>query len=516
MKSLPSRLKIALLSSATSGLVLAAFGALIWTLIYDMHIEAVDRDIRTLASRHPGLFAGRGNNARLATWLQSTFGDDYTNHIVLRIQDNAGRILYTSPYWPVDLKIQNDLIFDLRPESARKARTNSMVEIDRSRPGPGEHGRMGWGGPPSAVEFTREPKFCTEKTASSTWRLGALGNEDITLVIGLNQEEAEQELNRLRNAFLVTLPLAVLLVGLGGWMIAGRALRPLRIIAQTAERVTAQGLDQRIQETTESPEAARLIQVLNKMMDRLEASFRQATRFSADASHELKTPLTVMQGELENALQSAKAGSSEQQLLSNLLEETGRLKNITRGLLLLAQADTGHLPLSCETVDLTGEVEILLEDACVLAADLRLAFHADVKPQVRVWADRALLHTAMFNLISNAIKYNEPDGRIAIQLKEQGDKVMFTIGKTGPGVCPADQPKIFQRFFRSGRMGSSRVEGIGLGLSLAREIVRSHGGDLWLEESRSGWTCFALSIPKQTTNSAPLATEVDEMHSRRL
>jgi signal transduction histidine kinase len=291
------------------------------------------------------------------------------------------------------------------------------------------------------------------------------------------------------------LPVALFLVGLGGWVVAGRALRPLKTIAETAERFTARGLEQRIPDAGDSPEAGRVIQVLNRMMVRLETSFRQATRFSADASHELKTPLTVMQGELESALKSAAPGSAEQQLFSNLLEETQRLKTITRSLLLLAQADAGQLKLACETVDLSAEMESMIEDARVLAIDSHLQFEVAIPPQLRIAADRALLHTALFNLINNAIKYNAPDGKISIRLNPAENKVVFTIGNTGPGIPAADQHKIFDRFFRVAQVQGPKVDGIGLGLSLAREIVRAHRGELSLAESRPEWTCFKVILP---------------------
>ena len=103
MKPLPSRLKIALLSAGISGVVLVAFGVMMWLLIYDLRLAAVDREIRTLGSRHPGLFAGRGSYERLASSLEFTFGDDYTNHVILLLQDDAGRTIYTSPHWPATI-----------------------------------------------------------------------------------------------------------------------------------------------------------------------------------------------------------------------------------------------------------------------------------------------------------------------------------------------------------------------------------------------------------------------------
>jgi heavy metal sensor kinase len=321
-----------------------------------------------------------------------------------------------------------------------------------------------------------------------------LGTVDTTLVIGLNYDPIRAELNHLRNAFLLALIVALALVGWGGWWVAGRALRPVRAIAVTAERVTASGLDQRIPLAPADPEIACVIQVLNRMMDRLEGSFRQATRFSADASHELKTPLAVMQGELENALQSARPGSPEQQLFTNLLEETQRLKTITRSLLLLAQADAGQLKLALAPVDLSAELESMIEDARVLAAEARLHFDLHLAPQVRVMADRTLLQTAIFNLIGNAIKYNEPDGKVSLRLEQNENRILLTVANSGPGIPPEDQPKIFDRFFRVQRATAGGADGIGLGLSLAREIVRAHGGELTLRESRRGWTEFAVEL----------------------
>jgi signal transduction histidine kinase len=146
---------------------------------------------------------------------------------------------------------------------------------------------------------------------------------------------------------------------------------------------------------------------------------------------------------------------------------------------------------------LSAELEGMIEDARVLAADLRLTFDTHIQPGLGVRADRALLHTALFNLISNAIKYNTPDGKIAIRLESVRDQNILTIGNSGSGIPAGDQAKVFERFYRVDQANSPRVDGIGLGLSLAREIVRAHGGALVLKESRPGWTCFALTLKAQ-------------------
>lgn len=489
---MPSRLKIALLSAGISGLVLVAFGLTAWLLINRQKLESVDTEIRSLGARHPGWIANRGNYQRLDEALEFIFGEAHQNQVILLVKDASGTVLYTSSGWPENLEPEKlDCSLENDPNVVTMG-ADAGAGMGRGRGGMGRG--LGPGGGGGQVTFTKVPKFQTVTTARGEWRLGMLGTADTTLVIGLNFAETRAELNRIRNAFALALAVALFLVGLGGWVVAGRALRPLKTIAETAERITARGLDQRILDSGESPEASRVVQMLNRMMDRLEASFRQATRFSADASHELKTPLTVMQGELENALQAAAPGSSEQQLFTNLLEETQRLSAITRSLLLLAQADAGQLKLALAPVDVSSELEGMIEDARVLAGDLRLTFDVQAQPQLRVEADRALLHTALFNLIANATKYNEPDGRIEIRLEAAADKIVLTIGNTGLGISPADQTKIFDRFYRVGRASRPQADGIGLGLSLAREVIRAHGGEVLLKESRPGWTCFAVTI----------------------
>jgi heavy metal sensor kinase len=502
MKPLPFRIKIVLLSMGISGLVLVAFGAAAWLLVGRQKLEGVDTEIRSLGSRHPGWITTRGNYQRLDESLAFIFGDAHENEIILLVKDANGSVLHTSAGWPAELDpARLDCTLADDPKALAMAASGRDVPSSGLGRGRGGMGRgLGPGGGGGAVAFTKSPKFQTVTTTRGEWRLGMLGTADTTLVIGLNCDGMRADLNRLRDAFLVALVIALCLVGLGGWLVAGRALRPMRAIAETAERVTASGLDARIPAFNEDPEIARVIQVLNRMMDRLEASFRQATHFSADASHELKTPLAVMQGELENALQAAAPGSPEQQLFTNLLEETQRLKTITRSLLLLAQADAGQLKLALESVDLSAELGDMIEDAHVLAAEARLTFDVQVQPQLSVEADRTLLHTALFNLINNSIKYNEPNGRIVIRLQSERDTVSFSIGNTGPGIPSADQPKIFDRFYRANLAGDSRVDGIGLGLSLAREIVRAHGGELLLKESRPGWTCFVVTLKRPSGN----------------
>jgi heavy metal sensor kinase len=497
MKTPSFRLKIALLSAIISGVVLVGFGVVAFLMISKQKIESLDTEIRSIGTRHPGWLSTRRDFKRLDEALGFIFGEDHRDQVILMVKNAAdGTVLYTSSGWPKDFDAaQLDSTLEMDPKaSGITSDPGGKSDLSNGR-GWGGMGRgLGPGGGGGQAAFTKIPKFQTIRTAVGEWRLGMLGTADTTLIIGLNAALTHAELDRLRNAFLVALPLALSLVGVGGWLVAGRALRPLRMIASTAERVTAQGLDQRIPVSNEDPEIARVISVLNRMMDRLENSFQQATRFSADASHELKTPLAIMQGELENALQEADPGSTEQQIFGNLLEETQRLKTITQGLLLLARADAGQLKPGEEILDMTHMLEGILEDSRVLSEKIGLDFEVNLMPRIDVRADPVLLRTALLNLFINAVKYNEPGGKIQVTLAAREKQAVLTIGNSGPGIPESDRARIFTRFHRVDIARQRQVDGVGLGLSLAREIARAHGGELELQASQTGWTSFVLRI----------------------
>jgi heavy metal sensor kinase len=502
MKPLPFRIKIALLSTVISGVVLIAFGVAAYLMIARQKIESLDTEIRSLGTRHPGWISNRRDYKRLDEGLGFVFGEEPADRFILAVKDLRGSVLHTSDGWPESIDAnQIDATLAVDPKAARTTAGDSSEGGFRGGRGWGGQGRgMGPGGGPGGGQaaFTRIPRFQTIATPAGEWRLGMLGTDDTTLIVGLKTNQARAELDHLRNRFLLTLPVALFLVGLGGWIVAGRALRPMRVIASTAEQVTARGLDQRIPLSNEDPEIARVIQVLNRMMDRLENSFQQATRFSADASHELKTPLAIMQGELENALQDAAPDSREQQVFGGLLEETQRLKTITGGLLMLARADAGQLKPALETVGFTAMIEDILEDTRVMAEESQLTFEVDLAPEVSVRADPVLLRTALLNLFVNAVKYNETGGTIRTRLEPRDGEAHLTIGNSGPGIPDADQGRVFTRFHRVDAARQRKVDGVGLGLSLAREIIRAHDGELELLESRPGWTSFRLrmSLPK--------------------
>ena len=318
-----------------------------------------------------------------------------------------------------------------------------------------------------------------------------------TSPIVIRKETAELIFD-LTGAYAAALAVAVPVAALGVWWITRKALQPLQQVAAAAEQIHAKALDQRLPEASAQDEVGRLVHVLNHAFDRLERSFEQATRFSSDASHELKTPLTIMRGEIESALKTEVEDPRVEVLLDGLLAETQRLCDIVEKLLLLSRADAGQLALAKEDLDFSSICCELAEDAQILAWPKRIRTEFEISPEVKVLGDESYLRRVLLNLLDNAIKYNVPGGSLSISLTTSNALARLRIANTGPGIRKEQESRLFERFYRGDSSHSSEVSGSGLGLSICREIVAAHGGQMWLERSLPEWTSFIvlLSGPK--------------------
>ena len=324
------------------------------------------------------------------------------------------------------------------------------------------------------------------------WRVAVFRDPEATFAIAVELTGLHARLATARIGFLAAFPLALALIALGSWYLATRAMRPVDRLRDAIADVTSQGLDKRVPDASESIEFQQLGAQFNRMMERLERSFTQAARFSADAAHELKTPLAVLQGEIEQALQTA--APEAQVVLGRLLDEVQRLKSITQKLLLLSRADAGQLSIHLEPLDLSAMVRELAEDVEVVAPSLRVS--SQIADGVVVMGDRDLLRQVLQNLADNAVKYNHDGGNIGFKLNAKNGAARLQVANTGD--IPEDKKdKIFERFVRVDDARSRRVDGAGLGLSLAREIARAHGGDLTLQKYDNGIVTFALELQAQ-------------------
>lgn len=302
--------------------------------------------------------------------------------------------------------------------------------------------------------------------------------------------------------YAVLFPLTLLFIALGGMWLSRKALSPVEQITAAAERITAQRLDYRLPSPSTNDEIGHLTNVLNEMIARIRASFEQARRFSADASHELKTPLTIIRGEIEASLRSGQLPPAGEKTMLDLLEETGRLIHIVESLLILSQADAGKFNIELSPIDLAEFLEELVEDIEILAAPRGITLKTEFAPGVFVNANVQFLRQVLLNLFDNAVKYNLPNGEIRTQLSRENGQAVFTISNTGANISSEDRERIFDRFHRADRSRERATGGQGLGLSICREIIRAHGGEISLEPGEHGWTCFRFSLPLCETQAS--------------
>ena len=397
--------------------------------------------------------------------------------------DANGNTLYQSNSLPADIEVNRLLV-------------QRLQSTPMPPPPPGEPPPLPFQNPSKLVSpfiLPRPPIAVTEQTATETWRIMAAKFPDVQVAIAVSLQAVNQDMAAIRNIFLVSIPGVLMLVAGGAWLISGRALRPIRQLTEVIQQVTVKGLDQRIPKSTTDVEFAELIRVFNQMLERLERSFTQASRFSGDAAHELKTPLTILQGELERTLQEVEPGSKVQQRLSNLLDEVSRLSGITRKLLLLSLADAGKISLYLIEVDMSELLIEMVEDVELLAP--HLSVQTDITEGLRLMGDRDLIVQVLQNLFSNAIKYNIANGWIKIHAHQTQTTIHVTIANASKDIPLSDRDRIFDRFYRGDPARTRKIEGLGLGLSLAREIARAHGGNLILNSTSFGETAFTLTLP---------------------
>ncbi|MFQ5532422.1 MAG: sensor histidine kinase [Candidatus Methylomirabilales bacterium] len=310
---------------------------------------------------------------------------------------------------------------------------------------------------------------------------------------------SQQSLYETRHHFLLImaalLPLGLLLAGGGGWVLARRALKPVDRMAEAARRMSAEHLAERLETTGAGDELDRLAKTLNEMLGRLDAAFHQIRQFSADASHELQTPLTILKGEFEVALRTPRSPEEYQRTLISALEEIDRISHLVEGLLLLARADAGVLRMDRRPVDLAQVVEEVYGHAKVLADGQSITLRLDSIDHVSIQGDYERLRRLVLNLVDNGIKYTPPGGQVTLSLHRDGGWASLKVSDTGIGLGRDEQQRIFQRFYRASESRARGEGGAGLGLCIAQSIAEAHSGRIQVDSTPGQGSTFTLLLP---------------------
>ena len=330
--------------------------------------------------------------------------------------------------------------------------------------------------------------------------------------LGRSIQGNERTVDNFRKNYFLLLPGLIFVAGLLGWALAGRAIRPLNLVAATAQEITGSNLSLSIPRRNANDELDNLIDSFNRMTERLSESFDQIRQFSTDVSHELRTPLTAIRGQLEVALFTAEKPDQFRDAMVNALEDVEKLSSIVRALLLLSQAESGQLALQKTRLDL-GEVTADVVDQFQIPADEKnVSLTATLEPGWMANADRTQMERMISNLLSNALKYTPKGGKVHVSVRRdpEEDWIRLEVQDNGVGIPAENLPHIFDRFYRVRNAQTNYTQGLGLGLSFVSWIVSAHDGTIHVESKPGEGSRFIVRLPAamaaQETAPEPAAT----------
>jgi len=386
----------------------------------------------------------------------------WANGALLEVSDAKGQWLFRSPQFAL-----------------------ASPPIPSVRPGP-------------AVFFTTNLELSQYRIAMQQVRAG---EQVFQIYAAVPTEPFDQALDSFRIIEKECLPLLVLLASLLGYWLSGRSLAPVNRIIGTAESIGALNLSKRLEVPRAQDELQRLTVTLNAMLDRIEASFNKITQFTADASHDLRTPVAVIRTSAELALRRQRTEPEYREALHQILAASIETSELLENLLSLARADAGVLSLDLHPLELGAHVRKVQERAVLLSADKALDIQLQA-PADPVWvkADALSLDRLLLILVDNAIKYTPRGGRCEIALSQDQGNARITVTDSGIGIGKEDLQHVFDRFYRADRARSGNIRGAGLGLAIARWITDLHGGNIAVESTPGAGSAFRISLPVAPVN----------------
>jgi heavy metal sensor kinase len=453
MNRLSIRLRLTLWIGLVLGVILVCLGVVVYLVMRHSLLERIDSALvfeyeETVES---------GRLGRLQSGLEE-LPEVFLRTYVLRVVDDSGQVVVESP------SIRG-LALNSEPGRGRGRRI-STADLGRLGPHRMLSGRV-----------RRE-------------------GERLSVWIARSLEAYDHDLAELWATLWTILPAGLILSVAGGYVLAARALRPVGRMAEAARRISASNLHQRIEVTNPSDELGRLAATLNAMLDRIDATFAATRRFTADASHELKTPITAIRTEAEVALCSSRTTEALVEVLESVVEEADRLARLADRLLALSRDDAGsgqglRVPVRLDTL-----VEAAMERVRAPAERSGLSTGIDPLPALVLDGDPDRLREVLDNLLENAQKYNRSGGSIRVSLRLDNGQAVIAVIDSGLGIPPEALPRIFDRFFRVDSSRSRRTGGAGLGLSIVKAIVEAHAGRIEVESRLGQGSTFRVVLPE--------------------
>jgi heavy metal sensor kinase len=338
-------------------------------------------------------------------------------------------------------------------------------------------------------------------------RPGRVQGQSVIIRVFRDETEMRRTLREIVEVSLLGFPLAGALAAIGGYLVATRSLAPLDAMARQARRITSESLSKRLPNLNPNDELGRLATVFNETLTRLEASFAELQRFTSDASHELRSPLTALRAVGEVALRDGDDPAILRETIGSMLEEAQRLTDLVDSLLTLARMDATKADAMREEVNIAALLEEIRDQFEVLTAEKRQTFAVISDHNVVVQTDRTLLRLALVNLVHNAIQYSPSSSKITLAATRRPGGVDISVSDSGHGIAPEYHEKIFEPFFRVDKARSrSGVGGVGLGLAIAKRAIERNGGRIIVESDVNRGSVFRIELTSSNQLASSPAT----------
>jgi len=463
MKKLSIGVRLMLWYLAIFALGEIVFGASMWFILRDNLYDLVDDQLESQVEDVKTFLQAQSKDAsitKLREELRETYAAEHSGDL-LQISADTGDVVYRSAF----LESHQSIL--LSPAQIQD------LQI-RSQHADGKHFR-----------------FAFAKVS--------VNGHAYTVEMGAPADDAVDTLGLFRSSLLMFAPVLLIVAAVVGYWTSRRALGPVDSLVRTAHQISGTNLNSRLQKLETGDELQRLSDTLNDMLDRIECAFLRVTRFTADASHELRTPVSLIRTEAELALRRSRGEAEYKESLRHILEEAERTSLLIEQLLELARADSGREAVDLQCIDVAPMLRSIADSWRQVAVMRNLEFSSAIGDQISpVLGDETLLRRLADILLDNAFKYTPSPGSVRLALELVQDEVVITVQDSGVGIAKEDQSKIFERFYRVDKARSRSQGGTGLGLAIAQWIVMQHHGSITVQSEPTEGATFRVELPKTT------------------